>query len=76
MHDAPVPRHPRHRVLADLGAAVARAEAAVARRRLELGGAEEDGRGARRARILLGLAEADLARLRLSREALLADMAR
>ena len=46
-------RHPRHRALAELDRLIQRAEAVVARRRLETGHVEADGRRAVRSRALL-----------------------
>ena len=66
---AAAPLHPRRHVLAELEARIAQAEAARARHLHDLEGPP----GARRARVLLRLAEERLARLRRSREALLAD---
>jgi hypothetical protein len=61
--------HPRHHAVAETEAQIARAEAARARYVLDL----EALPGARRARILLRLAEERLDQLRRSRRVLLAD---
>jgi hypothetical protein len=61
--------HPRHNAIAELDAQIARAEVTRARYRQDL----EAMPGARRARVLLRTAEEHLARLRRSREGLLAE---
>jgi hypothetical protein len=66
------PLHPRHKVLAELDAHIARAKINRDRCLQDLAALP----GARRARVLLRQAEERLVRLRRSREALLDDGAR
>ena len=71
-HAAALRPQPRDRALAELGAEIDQAERTLARCRLDAGDAAATGRGVARAEGMLLLAEQRLARLRESRELLLA----
>lgn len=72
-HALALSAQPRRRALVELNAAIDQAERTRNRWRLDVGDAAGRGRGAVRAEAMLHLAERRLARLRESREVLLAS---